>query len=43
VLDAATGKSLFEFEAGGPLAASPAAASGRLVIGAQNGRLFCLG
>ena len=34
---------LFEFEAGGPLSASPAIASGRLVIGSQDGKLFCLG
>ncbi len=43
VLDIATGKSVFEFEAGGPLSASPAVASGRLVIGSQDGKLFCLG
>ena len=43
VLDAATGKSVFEFEAGGPLSASPAVADGRLVIGSQDGKLFCLG
>ena len=43
VLDAATGKSVFEFEAGGPLTASPAVAAGRLVIGSQDGKLFCLG
>ena len=40
---APSGKSLFEFEAGGPLSASPAVASGRLVIGSQDGKLFCLG
>jgi outer membrane protein assembly factor BamB len=43
VLDAASGKSVFEFEAGGPLSASPAIADGRLVIGSQDGKLFCLG
>ena len=43
VLDAGTGKSVFQFEAGGPLSASPALASGRLVIGSQDGKLFCLG
>ena len=37
------GKSVFQFEAGGPLSASPAVASGRLVIGSQDGKLFCLG
>jgi outer membrane protein assembly factor BamB len=34
---------VFEFEAGGPLSASPAIADGRLVIGSQDGKLFCLG
>ena len=43
VLDLQSGKSVFEFEAGGPLSASPALASGRLVIGSQDGKLFCLG
>jgi hypothetical protein len=43
VLDAATGKSVFQLEAGAPLSASPAIASGRLVIGSQDGKLFCLG
>jgi outer membrane protein assembly factor BamB len=43
VLDLVSGKSVFEFEAGGPLTASPAVASGRLVIGSQDGKLFCLG
>ncbi len=37
------GKSVLQFEAGGPLSASPAIASGRLVIGSQDGKLFCLG
>jgi hypothetical protein len=32
-----------EFEAGGPLSASPAIASGKLVIGSADGKLFCLG
>ena len=42
--DAATGKSVVQqFEAGGPLSASPAIAGGRLVIGSQDGKLFCLG
>ena len=37
------GKPAFQFEAGGPLSASPALADGRLVIGSQDGKLFCLG
>jgi hypothetical protein len=32
-----------QFDAGGPLSASPAIAAGRLVIGSQDGKLFCLG
>jgi outer membrane protein assembly factor BamB len=43
VLDLASGKKLWEFEAGAPLTASPAIAGGRLVIGSQDGRLYCLG
>jgi outer membrane protein assembly factor BamB len=43
VIDVASGKSVFQFEAGGPLSASPAVASGRVVIGSQDGKLFCLG
>jgi PQQ-like domain len=34
---------VFEFDAGGPLTASPAVAAERLVIGSQDGKLFCLG
>ena len=43
VLDAASGTVVQEFEAGGPLSASPAIAGGRLVIGSVDGQLFCLG
>ena len=43
VLDVATGKSVQEFEAGGPISASPAIASGRVVFGSVDGKLFCLG
>ena len=43
VFDAATGASVQQFDAGGPLSASPAIASGRLVIGSQDGKLFALG
>jgi len=32
-----------DFEAGSPLSASPAIAEGRVVIGSQDGRLYCLG
>jgi outer membrane protein assembly factor BamB len=43
VLDVTTGKSVQEFEAGGPISASPAIASGRVVFGTVDGKLFCLG
>jgi len=43
VLELATGKKLWEFEAGAPLSASPAIAGGRIVIGSQDGKLFCFG
>jgi hypothetical protein len=32
-----------EWHAGAALSASPAIAGGRLVIGAQDGRIYCLG
>ena len=40
-LDLATGKKNWEFTAGAPLSASPAAAQGALVIGSQDGVLYC--
>jgi eukaryotic-like serine/threonine-protein kinase len=43
VLDAASGKVVQEFEAGGAITASPSVAAGRLVIGTVDGRLFALG
>ena len=43
VLDLATGRKVTEWQAGAPLSASPAIAGGRLVIGAQDGRIYCLG
>ena len=42
VVDAASGKTVFEFEAGGPITASPAVADGKLVIGNTNGQLFAM-
>jgi outer membrane protein assembly factor BamB len=39
----ATGKKVWEFEASAPLSASPAIAGGRIVIGSQDGKLFCFG
>jgi outer membrane protein assembly factor BamB len=38
-----TGKSVWSFEAGAPVDASPAVAAGRLVIGTADGTLYCFG
>jgi len=43
VLDAQTGRKVWEYDTGDALTASPAIASGRLVIGAQDGKLYCFG
>jgi outer membrane protein assembly factor BamB len=43
VLNLTNGPKLWEFNAGGPLSASPAIANGRIVIGSQDGRLYCFG
>jgi outer membrane protein assembly factor BamB len=43
VLGVEKGEKLWEFDAGGPLSASPAVAAGRVVIGSQDGRLICFG
>ena len=43
VLEAQTGKKLFEFDAGAGISASPAIAAGRVVIGTQDGRVYVLG
>ena len=43
VLDAQGGAKRWEYEAGNALTASPAIAAGRLVIGAQDGRIYCFG
>jgi outer membrane protein assembly factor BamB len=34
---------VWAFETGSPLSASPAIAAGRVVIGSQDGRLYCFG
>jgi outer membrane protein assembly factor BamB len=41
VLDTRKGDKLWEFDMGGPVTASPAVASGRIVIGSQDGRVVC--
>jgi outer membrane protein assembly factor BamB len=43
VLDLATGKKVWAFDAGSPLFASPAIAAGRVVIASEDGRLYCFG
>jgi len=42
-LSLSDGSKVWEFNAGSPLSASPAIANGRVVIGAQDGRLYCFG
>jgi len=34
---------VWQFEAGGSVSASPAVAGGRMVIGTDNGDLYCFG
>ena len=43
VVDIATGKPLWEFEAGAPISASPAIVPGKVVVGTQDGKLYCFG
>ncbi|HYI94433.1 MAG TPA: PQQ-binding-like beta-propeller repeat protein [Bryobacteraceae bacterium] len=42
-VDAATGKEVWKFSAGAPISASPAMDGDRIVISAQDGRVYCLG
>jgi outer membrane protein assembly factor BamB len=42
-LDRKTGKELWRFDAGGGLIAAPAVAGGYLVIGNDDGQLYCFG
>ena len=42
VLDANTGKEVWKFTAGAPISASPAMDGERVVISAQDGRIYCL-
>ena len=43
VLNLTDGAKLWEFDTGAPLSASPAIANGRIIIGSQDGRLYCFG
>jgi outer membrane protein assembly factor BamB len=43
VLDLAKGTKVWEYEIGSPVSASPAIAAGRVVVGAQDGRVYCFG
>jgi len=43
VLDFTSGRKVSEFNVGAPISASPAIASGRVVVGAQDGKLYCFG
>ena len=43
VLDLKTGEKLWEFDTAAPLFASPAIADGKIVIGSQDGVLYCFG
>lgn len=43
VLDANSGKEVWKFTAGAPISASPAMDGEKIVISAQDGRIYCLG
>ena len=42
-VDAATGEEVFQYQAGGRFVASPAVSDGRLIIGNEDGTLYCFG
>jgi outer membrane protein assembly factor BamB len=42
-VDGKTGKETWKFTAGAPISASPAMVGNRIVIGSQDGRIYCLG
>jgi outer membrane protein assembly factor BamB len=41
VLDAATGEEKWSYEIGAPVKASPAVVGGRILVGADDGVLYC--
>jgi outer membrane protein assembly factor BamB len=43
VVDITSGKKVWEFEAGSPISSSPAVGGGRIVVAAQDGRVYCFG
>jgi len=43
VLGLTNGAKIWEFNAAGPISASPAIAKGRIVVGTLDGRLYCFG
>ncbi|MYK90501.1 MAG: PQQ-binding-like beta-propeller repeat protein, partial [Acidobacteria bacterium] len=43
ILDLESGEKHWEFDTGAPLSASPAIADGKVVIGSQDGVLYCFG
>jgi len=43
VLDAVSGRKLWEFDTGAALTASPAVAAGKVVIGSGDGRVYAFG
>ena len=43
VLDAVSGSKAWEFDTGAAITASPAVSDGRVVVGSQDGRLYCFG
>jgi len=43
ILDVTTGKSLWQFETGAGIVASPSFAAGKFVIGGDDGVVYCFG
>jgi outer membrane protein assembly factor BamB len=42
-LDARSGNKQWEFDTGAGITTSPAIAAGRIVVGTQDGRVYCFG